>query len=720
MVGRPPVDRGAVAGARSFGILSTFPPTACGIATFSAALAAGLIAHGATVDVVRCGERRGRRGSARRGVARRRRPPTGRCRGRRAQPTSTWPSCSTSTASTAAATATTCSTSSTRSTVPSVVVAHTVVRRPTAHQRVGARARLRRRRRGRRDDRARADAAWSRTSTSMPTGSSVIPHGATTPPTRRRRDRRPSDRRRPAAAADVGAARAGQGHRVGHRRDGAARRRAAPPVVPRRRRDAPEGARPGRRGVPRDADAAVLAHGRGASVSFDDSYRDLPALTRLIARRRPRRAAVRLRRPGHLGCARRRRRLRSAVVATAFPHAVELLSSGAGVVVPQRDAAALADVVRSVVDRPRAPRRAMAAECRRLAPELSWPAVARRYDELAHVAARRRGGRRRDRARAELRAHRRDERRHRHVRARRARRSRGSATGYCTDDMARVLIAACREPRRRRRRRRARPAGLPLPGRRPGRRRQDPQPARPPAAAGAAGAASRTAGAGRCGRSARPCAGRRRTGCARARPRRSNAGSSNGRRGRGRWPSPRSAPPRSSPCDRATSARGQLLADAVDAIGRPGDDPAWTWPEDRLGYANAALAEALIAAGAAARSPRRPRRRSRRAAVAARPRDRRRSPVADRRRRCRSGRPAADVRPAADRGGGDGRRLRSRLRRDRRRRLARRRSTLSVEWFLGANDVGVAGRATSSAAPATTASRPTASTATRAPSRRSR
>ena len=58
MVGRPPRrprSRGAGA-ARSFGILSTFPPTACGIATFSAALAAGLVAHGATVDVVRCGD----------------------------------------------------------------------------------------------------------------------------------------------------------------------------------------------------------------------------------------------------------------------------------------------------------------------------------------------------------------------------------------------------------------------------------------------------------------------------------------------------------------------------------------------------------------------------------------------------------------------------------------------------------------------------------------
>src|SRR3954449_2575800 len=35
------------------GIVSTFPPTACGIATFSAALAGGLVAHGAQVRVVR-------------------------------------------------------------------------------------------------------------------------------------------------------------------------------------------------------------------------------------------------------------------------------------------------------------------------------------------------------------------------------------------------------------------------------------------------------------------------------------------------------------------------------------------------------------------------------------------------------------------------------------------------------------------------------------------
>lgn len=40
-----------------------------------------------------------------------------------------------------------------------------------------------------------------------------------------------------------------------------------------------------------------------------------------------------------------------------------------------------------------------------------------------------------------------------------------------------------------------------------------------------------------------------------------------------------------------------LLANAAVAIGRPAEDPAWRWPEPRLSYANAVLAEALIAAG---------------------------------------------------------------------------------------------------------------------------
>ncbi len=65
------------------------------------------------------------------------------------------------------------------------------------------------------------------------------------------------------------------------------------------------------------------------------------------------------------------------VIATAFPHAVEMLASGAGIVVPNEDPVALADAIRTVC-RPEALAR-MTAEARRIAPSLSWKAVAQRY-----------------------------------------------------------------------------------------------------------------------------------------------------------------------------------------------------------------------------------------------------------------------------------------------------------------------------------------------------
>ena len=69
------------------------------------------------------------------------------------------------------------------------------------------------------------------------------------------------------------------------------------------------------------------------------------------------------------------------VIATAFPHAVELLSSGAGIVVPRRDPEALADAIRTVLTTPGMVN-AMASEARRLAPELAWPYIASRYAAL--------------------------------------------------------------------------------------------------------------------------------------------------------------------------------------------------------------------------------------------------------------------------------------------------------------------------------------------------
>lgn len=66
------------------------------------------------------------------------------------------------------------------------------------------------------------------------------------------------------------------------------------------------------------------------------------------------------------------------VVSTSFPHAVELLSSGAGLLVPQRDAGAISRALRTLLTDP-ALTAEMARMSRSLAPGLLWPAVAEQY-----------------------------------------------------------------------------------------------------------------------------------------------------------------------------------------------------------------------------------------------------------------------------------------------------------------------------------------------------
>jgi polysaccharide biosynthesis protein PslF len=379
VIGRPPADPSAVSGTRSFGILSTFPPTACGIATFSAALAAGLVAHGTTVDVVRCDDREeiddplvvasmgagGRDGLLAAADALNNvdvviiQHEYGIYEGRDGEGVLAVMDALS---------------------VPSIVVAHTVVRRPSAHQRFvlervcgaadavvvmteSARVRLI----------ADFDVDAERVV--------VIPHGATTPlsepsvSTERRRD----DHLRLLTWGLLG-----PGKGVEWAIDAMA---LLDDVRPRPSYLVAGATHPKVLAADGDAYREMLMRrcrwtGASRTVSFDDSYRDLPALTRLIG------AADLVVLPydsddqvtsGVLVDAVAAGR---PVVATAFPHAVELLSSGAGIVVPQRDPWALADVVRSVVSYPELLEQ-MAAECRRLAPELSWSAVARRYDELA-------------------------------------------------------------------------------------------------------------------------------------------------------------------------------------------------------------------------------------------------------------------------------------------------------------------------------------------------
>jgi glycosyltransferase involved in cell wall biosynthesis len=74
------------------------------------------------------------------------------------------------------------------------------------------------------------------------------------------------------------------------------------------------------------------------------------------------------------------------VVSTAFPHAVELLAGGSGLVVPQRDPRALEAALRRVLSEPGLAGR-LAAASARTAPELLWSAVAERYVRLAGALA---------------------------------------------------------------------------------------------------------------------------------------------------------------------------------------------------------------------------------------------------------------------------------------------------------------------------------------------
>ena len=298
----------------------------------------------------------------------------------------------------------------------------------------------------------------------------------------------------------------------------------------------------------------------GASVIFDDTYRDLTSLTELIQSADlvvlPYDSADQVT-SGVLVDAVAAGR---PVVSTAFPHAVELLASGAGIVVPQRDPQALAAAIRSVLTDPERRRsdgcRSPTSRARSLVVGGGRPLhPPRGHTGRAHRSTRRAScGERHERCRcgAVVRPRARDDRPIRHVRTRRS----------------------CRRPPRARLLHRRR--GAPADRRRPraadrtssrtisDERRCDSSPSpkvspaargtvAPPVAAGTAGAASRTAGAAACGRSGRRRGSPRTTGCGRVRSPTSTTAPRNVRRTVGRWRSLRSVLPRSSPSSRDTA-----------------------------------------------------------------------------------------------------------------------------------------------------------------------
>lgn len=362
-------------GGRTFGILSTFPPTACGLATFSAALAKGIVASGDDVRVIRIADG----------------PPfpDDRVVGELVNGLA-------SSVSASARLLNECDVAVVQHEyglyggadgdevlqilaelhVPVIVIAHTILRNPTPHQRsvlvaVAAIA-----------DQVvvMSEAARERLCSGFAIDSTKvasIPHGAAIPATKatshasgrpvlltwglvgpgkgieRVIDAMPSLHTLPMRPRYLVA---GQTHPKVLLSDGESYRHARI--------------------------EQAWRNGVAASVTFDGDYRDVESLTALaqsaavvvlpydsteqvtsgvlvdaIAAGRP-------------------------VVATAFPHAVELLSSGAGIVVDHDDPDAMAAALYRVLTEPGLSS-AMAAEAARLAPSMGWTVVANAYQELA-------------------------------------------------------------------------------------------------------------------------------------------------------------------------------------------------------------------------------------------------------------------------------------------------------------------------------------------------
>ena len=117
-------------------------------------------------------------------------------------------------------------------------------------------------------------------------------------------------------------------------------------------------------------------------VEFDDSYSDRDALQRTIA------AAHIVLLPYDSvdqvtsGVLIEAVAAGKAVISSSFPHAVELLGGGVGLLVPRHDAEAIATALRRVLTEPGLHER-MVAGAAAVAPSLSWRAVGRQYRSLA-------------------------------------------------------------------------------------------------------------------------------------------------------------------------------------------------------------------------------------------------------------------------------------------------------------------------------------------------
>ena len=127
----------------------------------------------------------------------------------------------------------------------------------------------------------------------------------------------------------------------------------------------------------------VERHGISSSVAFDADYRDVASLTALIQSSKVVVLPYDSKDQVTSGVLVDAIAAGRPVVATAFPHAVELLSSGAGLVVDHDDPEAMARALQRVLTRPELAA-SMAAEASRLAPDLGWSVIAGEYVHVAN------------------------------------------------------------------------------------------------------------------------------------------------------------------------------------------------------------------------------------------------------------------------------------------------------------------------------------------------
>lgn len=128
----------------------------------------------------------------------------------------------------------------------------------------------------------------------------------------------------------------------------------------------------------------AAARGVGDMVAFDAKYLDVAALQRVVVQADVVVLPYESREQVTSGVLIEAVAAGKPVVATAFPHAVELLGHGAGLVVPHDDRRALAHALRRVLVEPGLAE-SMADRSGRVAPELRWSSVAARYRELAET-----------------------------------------------------------------------------------------------------------------------------------------------------------------------------------------------------------------------------------------------------------------------------------------------------------------------------------------------